>query len=320
MPIFKKLLFAPLFLIFFGLTAYQVNGVLNLNSIFSFDLKTFIPILYLVFSIILTSFFFAIFASLSQDTKIGVLVVLAAAVIPFIFLPLDLAIIFAIGSSLIFNSYFFQIVHKLKTYLTFSSQTLLFPSIKQISTLLIILISLTYYLSINKIIAEKGFEVPDSILDAALNFSGSTNPEIELRGDKYLAQLTQEQLDFLKQNPQLLESQGVDPELLNQVQVVPPASSQGKQGVQPPSQQIALPSANNVVKELLRDQLDKMLEPYKSWIAPFLSLMFFITLTSLSSLASIIFYPLLPLVFIILEKLKFIHFEKEMREVRKLVV
>jgi len=305
--IFKKILFAPLFLIFLAFSLYQSLGQFNIDSALSFNLM---PLIYLCIYLILASFFYVLFVIFSNDLKYASPFIILASIITIFLFDLNLAVVLGFGVLVVFFAGYYQLTHKLKTYITFSPTILLIPSIKLITTLLILVLSFGYYLSINKIIKEKGFEIPDGLIDTTLKFTMPSSNLDLVKGDKYLAQITQEQIDFLKSNPQLLEQQGLDPSILDNLSVSTPAPKATK-----------VPTiSNDLTKKLIKDQFNKMLEPYKDFIAPFLAILFFITLQSLSSLLSLLLYPLVSLLFYILEKSGFIKFEKEMREVKKMVV
>ncbi|MDO8640997.1 MAG: hypothetical protein Q7R33_05585, partial [Nitrosarchaeum sp.] len=158
-------------------------------------------------------------------------------------------------------------------------------------------LSITYYLSINKELSQKGFEIPDSLIDSTLKLMPQTNlPTAQL------PQLPPEQIELLKQNPDLLKQYGVDPKLLDSL----------------PTQ--TTNSTNELIKPLIKDQLQNIIKPYQNFIAPVLALLFLLTLQSFTAILGLFISPILWLIFLLLEKTNFIHFESEMREVKKMVV
>lgn len=184
--------------------------------------------------------------------------------------------------------------------------SLLSPIVKQVTGILILLLSLGFYLSVNQKIAQNGFEIPDSLIDTALKVS---QPSIPVQGFKYdktlMAQITPDQLELLKKNPELLKQYGIDPKTLDSLPV-----------------SVSTPDLNTtaMIKPLVKDQLQNIIKPYQNFIAPILALLFFLTLQSLTALLGLFISPILWLIFLLLEKTNFIHFETEMREVKKLVV
>ncbi len=171
--------------------------------------------------------------------------------------------------------------------------------------------SFAFYLSASNLIAQKGFEIPDSLIDASLSFM----PENAiLEGNEKESSTPQisippEQLEILKQNPDLLKQYGITPEMLNEVEN--PTSK---------SQKTNTSLTNNLIKATLKQQFKTMLEPYLTIIAPLLSAILFLSLQSLTSLLFIFLSAILMVIFYILEKSGFITYEKEMREVKKMVV
>lgn len=307
MKIFKKLLFAPLFLGLLTVSLYQALGLFSIDSAISFN---FLPLIYLCIYLLLASFFYVLFVSFSNDLKYAAPFIILASIIPVFLFDLNLAVVLGFGVLVVLFAGYYQLTHKLKAYITFSPTILLIPSIKLITTLLILVLSFGYYLSINKIIKEEGFSVPEGLIEAVIKFSMPQNDLDLVKGDKYLAQITQEQIDFLKSNPLLLKQQGLDPSILDNLSVSTPAPKATKVSTIP----------NDITKKLITGQFNKILDPYKNFIAPFLAVLFFITLQSLSSLLSLLLYPLVSLSFYILEKSGFLKFEKEIREVKKMVV
>ena len=86
----------------------------------------------------------------------------------------------------------------MKTYLTFQPGAILGPSIRYLCSFLILAISITYFLSVNKLIQENGFQIPDSLIDAILKFTPQTSLPIDLTNN-LIQQTVKDQLqNFLK--------------------------------------------------------------------------------------------------------------------------
>lgn len=77
---------------------------------------------------------------------------------------------------------------------------------------------------------------------------------------------------------------------------------------------------DSLVKEALKDQIQNLIKPYLGLIPAVVAALLFFTLQALTSLVSLLIYPLLWLIFLILEKIGFVKFTTEMREVKKMVV
>lgn len=184
MPNFKKLIFAPLFLLSQAAVFYQLNPFLRSSDlIFSLSLDTFIKLILICLAVLLSGIFFIIFAALANTWKLIIPSMLVSSLIPFIFLSPSLAVVSAVlmGVSLLIS--FIGLENKMKNYLTFQPTTLFIPSIKQLAGLLIISLSLTYYLSINSEISKNGFQIPDSLIDTALKLTPQAPQELNVQGN-----------------------------------------------------------------------------------------------------------------------------------------
>ncbi len=115
------------------------------------------------------------------------------------------------------------------------------------------------------------------------------------------ASLPKEQLDLLKANPSALQQFGLNAKNLD-------------------SLNLAKASPTELIKSAISDQINKLLEPYQSFVPAIFSFLFFISFISIISLLSLLISPLLWLIFYLLEQTGFTKYIKEMREVKKLVV
>ncbi len=200
MILVKKLAFAPFFIIFFGLLIYQINPLIkSYDFIFSLSINSLISLTFLSTLILLTSFAFVLFASLALNWKIVFPVGILASLFPIIFLNQAQGLVFAVGifvSLLVTN---ISLENTMKTYLTFHPSSLLGPSIKHLSSLLIVVICITYFLSLNKVIQENGFQIPDSLVETVLKLNPQPQ-EIPLNlGENFIKQAVQDQIqNFLK--------------------------------------------------------------------------------------------------------------------------
>lgn len=307
MPIIKKLTFAPLFLLSFAFLIYQLNPLFaSTDIIFSLSVNTLIQLVILSGSILITSLFFALFVSLSQNWKIILPVAILASILPVILIGQNLGLILTIGTIISLILSFLTLDSSLKSYLTFQPTSILGPSIRNLSTLLVITISLAYFLSINKVISEQGFQIPDALIDTAINLAGSQTTNTQETSTPTLPQISKEQIELLKKNPDLLKQYGLDPKILDTYN-------------QPQNTQKSNPSTD-LIKQTVKNQLDNIIKPYKSFIPAILALLLFITLTSIVSFLTLLIYPILWLIFYTFEKSEFLKFITEMRPVKKMVV
>lgn len=165
----KKLVLAPFFLISFAFACFRLSPFLDSYDIlFSFNTDSIIQIIVVCALLLVSSLLFTLFVTFCQDLKFTALVVIMAAISPIIFLPKNVSWILAFGFVAAFSLIFFNLNSKLKTYLTFQPATLLTPSIKTLSTLLILIFSVGFYLSISDQIKQAGFSIPDSLIDTTL--------------------------------------------------------------------------------------------------------------------------------------------------------
>ncbi len=319
MNLVKKLLPAPLFLVLLGLTLYLVAPLFKSSDfIFSLDLKVLIQLVILSLAILFTGVTFIVLAALSQDWKVVLPVMAPACLLPFIFFPPQMATVLGIGLFVIFLIAFVNLEAVLKSYFNFQPATLFFQPIRQTATLLIVILCLGFYLSANNQIQKNGFSLPDSVIDAALKLSPSVETNQNFQGVQFktvqiaqLPTLTPQQLEMLRKNPELLRQYGVDPRVLDTLPTPAPATAT------PPQTTI---TTSELIKPVLKDQINKLIKPYLPMIPIILTVMLFLTLQTFASLLSLVISPSLWLIFYILEKTKFITFATETREVKKLVV
>lgn len=308
----KKLAFGLLFLVstvglfYFAASLFKTN-----DFIFSLDLQTLYQLITLSLLILVSALFFTIFAALSLDWKTILPMIVIPSLIPFLFTPFPLSLSLGTGTAISLLLSYLSLEGKMKSYLTFQPVSLLSPAVKQLAGLLILTLSIAFYLSTTRQIAQTGFEIPDSLIDNTLKLMSKSPPSVQ--GFKYdktltaqLPQVTPDQLEMLKKNPQLLKQYGIDPKQLDNLPV-------------PSANTTSNPTAQ-MIKPLIKDQLQGIIKPYQNIIPGLLALLVFLTLQSLVSILGIFLSPLILMIFYILEKTKFIRFETEMREVKKLVV
>lgn len=319
MSLIKKLAFAPLFMLFLAFFCYLLNPLLNdLGFLFSLDINIFLQLLQIGVSLILTALFYVVFLSLARDIKIVAPISLFASLVPLLLLNTSYPYIASIGVLISFLIIFLMVESNLKSYLNFQPTVLFNHNIKTLVTLILISFALMYYFITSGQIKEKGFQIPDSLIDASLKIVGPTSSfKPMVKGERYLAQgiqITPEQLQLLKNNPELLKQYGISPSDLDKLQTTQ------KTG---PANQNTVNKTGAITldpKALIKDRFNTIIKQYESIIPIVLSVMFFLSLQFITSFLSILISPLLLLIYAILEKSGYIRFEKEMREVKKLVV
>jgi len=328
----KKLIFAPFFLIFITTTLFFYQKILaqylnvffgNYGGLYEFTLLA-APLLF-------ASLAYCLFITFTQDFKYALILAVLTAFIPFAFLDFNLSIIIGVGLLMSLITSYFNLQINLKNYINFQPTTLLNSPTRMLNTFLLLTLSAGFYLNANMIIQKEGFKIPDSLIDWAVNLSTSSQM-YNFKGDKrYLAQvLTQEQIELLKQNPQLLKQYGVKPEDLDSLNTLPTSSKtsapapQVKQTEQdsPKNESLSLPSGNlkDVLKKQIGGMVDQALKPYLFAIPILLAFMFYSLASLILWVLSFLIVPLLSALFYIFEKSGFVKYEKEMREVKKIVI
>lgn len=305
MLIIKKLIFALPFLLFFALFCLNLSQSLqNINAIFSFNLGELLTTTWLILYLLLALMFFMIFATLSQDWKFVLPVSVLGSLVPLLFIsPPNYILI--VGFLVSFLIIWFTFERKLKNYLTFKATSLIIPSIKTLATLIIFISSFVFYFFVVDDLKTNGFKIPDSIIDPVIKMTTGSLPNNNL-SDSAPTQLSisQDEINLLKQNPDLLKQYGLDPKVLDQPSAI------NYEGI----------SQKNLIKATVNSQIQSFINPNLGILAIILAAIFFVSLNFLSSILVLILYPLIPLIFWILEKTGFITYQTEMREVKKLIV
>lgn len=306
MILLKKLIFAPFLIILFSLLIYNLVPFLkSYDLIFSLSINTFISLLILSALVSFTSFVFVLFSTLASDWKIVLAVGIINSAIPLLFIDPALGIVLFV---LLFVSFLLtnlNLDNTLKSYLTFKPEALLGPLIRHLSGLLILSFCIVYFLSMNKLIAQTGFQIPNSLVGTAIKMAPL--PETNTQTEANLPQISQEQLDLLKKNPELVRQSGFDPQILENLTT--------QKVTQAPADLM-----EETIKQTVKDQVQGFIKPYQNFIPAGLAIMLFLTLQSLTSILNLLIYPLLWIIFFLLEKIGFIKFEIEQRPVKKLVV
>jgi hypothetical protein len=319
MLILKKLFFSLPFLGCFYYFIYEIFPFfINIYLIFSLNQVIFFNLILLILLLILSSFFYILFCTLAEDWKIVSGVALIAAVAPLIFFPAPISYLLAVSFLTLFMSIFALLNQKLKSYITFQPTTLLNPSIKNLSILIILLSSIAFYITAASEIQKNGFQLPDSLIDTALQLApiepSTKETTTQIVTESSLpTNISSEQIAQLKQNPELLKQYGLDPSVLD-------LFDQSKQKTTQTSQTKTTPPNQSLLKTIAKNQINQIIEPYQKYLPLFLTASFFITLQSLFALAAILLSLIVWATFQVLESTGYIHFTKEMREVKKLVV
>lgn len=269
---------------------------------------------------------YSLFVTFTQSFKYILPFSLLISPAPFLFFSLNISLILMIGFLIISILAFLNFQTNLKTYINFKPVEILNSPIRILNTLIVLLLSFAFYFHTNYIIQTEGFKLPEPLIDWAIDLSlKQNNPPV--LGERYLAQipsLTPEQLEVLKQNPQILESYGLNPDDLDQYVKNMPSNQQASpnQNAVTLNPSSIMPQANlkDVIKAQISNSLDAAIKPYLFAIPIILAFMLYSFTSLILWLLSFLISPILILIFYILEKSDFIKFETEMREVKKIVI
>ena len=199
MIMLKKLIFAPLFAVAFIILIYNINPLLkSYDFIFALSTDTLTTLIMISSLISLSSFLFVLFTSIALEWKIVVPLVIISCLFPLIFLEPALALVLGVGILVSLLLTVLSLDTTLKRYLNFQPSSLLGPPIRNLCGLLILSFCVVYFLTTHKIVAQEGFQIPDSIIDTALKFA-SPQGETTLAPQNLLKQAVKDQLQsFLK--------------------------------------------------------------------------------------------------------------------------
>lgn len=302
---FKKLFFAPFFLISLALFFHSSTALLNSpDTLFSLDPRILISLITPLIFVLLSAISYSLLVTLASDWRLVAPIIAIGSLLPVLFYSSTPALVMVVGVVLSLALTYPMITSHLSTYLTFHPISIFSPSIRNLSRLLVLFLSIAYFLTLSSQIDSHGFQIPDSLINTALQFSPTPTQNNPPKDSSNLPLINPDQLQLLKARPELLKQYNIDPSALNQI----------TSGINSSKAQ------DIVVKDVVKNQLQTMIKPYMSFIAPLLSLLFFLTLYSLLSIVNLLIYPLIWFIFYLLEQTNFVHFEKEMREVKKLVV
>jgi hypothetical protein len=227
-----------------------------------------------------------------------------SSAVSFLILPAKLSVLFFtlfLMSQIILWAVFKK---TLSSYLNFSVKAIFEPSIRHFSFLIILCICIIYYFSIESLIRQEGFTIPDAIVDTAIGLTSNITGVSNITAPQL--SIPEEQINLLRENPSIMEQYGLSPQMLD--------------SINPQSENTSDKTSQNATKNLISEQFQNLIAPYTNIIPLILTILLFFGLTSLSSILTSLTTPLMWLVFKILEKTGFVKFTTEMRPVKKMVI
>lgn len=305
----KKLAFAPLFLIFLSLTYFWLDPIFETSLNFlSIGGSKLIMILIFCVMVILTSLFFILFAAFSQDWKLILPVALVSAVPGALFIPGIGGYSLGIGTTLSLITVYLVLHHKLKTYFNFDPMVLFSPSIKMLNSMLILSIAVASYFFFSPLIQKDGFTIPESLFDSVFKLtSQSSGLGLDTQSQTPpIPQIPKEQIELLKQNPEILAQYGLSESMLD--------------GLSNPKSSDTGDLSQSLVKKTTQNLIQSMTKQYSMVVSILLSFILYSMLGTYIFIFSFLLPPLVSLIFKLLEKSGYITFITETREVKKMVV
>ncbi len=305
----KKLAFAPLFLIFLSLTYFWLDPIfetsLNFLSLGSSEL---IMILIFCIMVILTSLFFVLLSAFSQDWKLVLPIALISAVPGVIFIPGNGGYTLGAGTTLSLIMVYLVLHHKLKTYFNFDPMVLFSPSIKMLNSMLILSIAVASFFFFNPVIQKDGFGIPESLFDSVFKLtSQSSGLGLETKSQTPpIPQIPKEQIELLKQNPEILKQYGLSESMLDELSN--PKTTDKSEDPQ------------SLIKATTQNLIKSMTKQYSMVVSILLSFILYSMLGTYIFIFSFFLPPIVSLIFKLLEKSGYITFVTETREVKKMVV
>lgn len=310
--IIKKLLFSLPFLLSF--LAFLLNFkpfLKNPTLLLELNSNVIFQSIYLVIFLLLANLFLAILITLAPNWKICLPVFGLGALSSFFILPPLWGFLLAPALLLAFSLNYYLLGKKLAGYLSFQPIPLLSPFIKQTTILILLVITIIFYLAVDIKIKEDGFTVPDSLIETSMKmipketsfnvFSQENQEPLNLADFN----ITPQQIEELKKNPEVLKQYGLDPALLDEL-TNPQANNES-------------PSPN-LIRTMVKSQLQSFIKPYQGYIPIILAALFFLSLSWISSLLMIIVNILLIVIFWALKIAGFTNYQTETREVQKLII
>lgn len=301
MAILKKIIFGLLFLASISALIYAYKLVLSsyldvyfkaYGGLYEFGLISIL--------IILASLFFCLFVTFSQSFKYAGPLALLGSLSSFLFLTTNLSMVVGICLFLSLTLVYFNLQTMLKSYITFQPASLLNGPIKLLNTFILFSLAFGYFLNANSIIQTQGFKIPEAIINWSVDLT------LRMQG-------TQD-LNLLKQNPDILKQLGINP---NDLGSMPQSQNKDSVKVVP-----SLPGINgrDIMNAQTGNMLDLVLKPYIFAVPFILTVMFYSYPSFILWVISIFLSPIILFIFYLFEKSGFVKFEKEMREVKKMVV
>lgn len=295
----KQLVFGVIYLCLLGWTIYWSEQIVG-NPWMVFDLgwNSLWELVVFDLWIGLSGLLFAVSVVMSKEKLIDIGVIVVGGILPLAMLGVSgiiLGVIILSGEILTLM----MIRRSLKSYLTFSASNILMPGVRSLAMVILVGMSIIYGVNLQIEVNKNGFRLPDGIVDSAIKLSGGdTNSSTSV-------------MDSLSQNSGLLAQFGVSQE---QLKTVDPKIIEQFLGS---NKQI---SQQSVIKDAINKQVASAVAPVLPYMGMMMGGLFLISMLGIIGLI----YPLLGGLtwglFILMERIGLIRFEKEMREVRKLVV
>lgn len=295
---FKVLFFTLLLILssyFFVLNTKQILD--NPTLLLSLSLQSYLPFLLLILSIYLLSISFAMLTTLSPGiyTKVGAY--LLSASVPVVLQPsLEKGLLGGLFLLLIFLFGTWEIRNQINAYFHFTPRVVYSSSLRLLTTLLVIFVSLGYFISYHSLIKQEGFKIPSDLVNqvTSLTVNNLVGKLGGSRQDLGVESKELEKLGLTKGDLEKLLKGGTKQDTTKQI-----SESLGAE---------------------LEKNIQSTINPYIDYIPYVIAGIFFLTLHSLAGFGFFLVPMFLSVAFFILEKTRVVHFEEHSQVVKRLVL
>ncbi len=354
----KKLLFAPIYLVSLAALLYSLPTILTpYIELFNFDSNQLTSLILVSCLMVISALMFVTFATLaSQLIFVAPVIALSSLISLFVFAGEGKIIV---SSGLIISQLIAYLIlrQKLKIYLSFNAASLLLPAAKNLIWLWAITFSVVYFMMVKADIDQNGVQIPDHLIDRAIQLTGTNPSDISSSNIKGLLEnpeIIQQLLPAInnstgtnKSNPQTTSANSGDTVSTSPAVSASPSSQKTETpnikltpeqkellknnpeilkqyGIDPEVLDVLGAETtnnplNDYIHQTVRSQFDNLLKPYLGFIPAILAVLFYFGLSSMSGLLMWLGGPILWILFFVLEKTGLISFKTETKEVQMLV-
>lgn len=165
----KKALFGVVVFVLWTLALTLLAGLLaDPVQILGLDIRLGLNLVLLAVLVSLSGGFFAVYMAIADDWRFGVSLLVLISVAAVFLLPYPQALVVGAGTFLGGLIVLWSLKKSLSTYLNWSVGGVLMPSVRLMCPLMFLGFAASFYFASSAVLAEKGFEIPDSLIDPIL--------------------------------------------------------------------------------------------------------------------------------------------------------